>query len=234
MPYTGTERNAYASVCTAFSVLIQMITPMKHWSCFCWVLSHEPLSRGANLRLCSVLWAVRELESPLSSVCLRSMMIGSLMTWKSWMMKMCTAKCRGIGLLKCRKWLQPPTLRALKKSSPFWADKRKPIRYPMKHIRQTEKDNVCLEVLLIPLTFFPLTEQATAASFRLWSILKGLRFIFWQMNRLPESISIRCGQKLWRFTEAAISVWDSVRLWMTIWKPTKRTLCRRTQRQDRF
>lgn len=58
----------------------------------------------------------------------------------------------------------------------------------------------------IPLTFFPLTEQATAASFRLWSILKGLRFIFWQMNRLPESISIRCGQKLWRFTEAAISV----------------------------
>ena len=47
---------------------------------------------------------------------------------------------------------------------------------------------------------------ATAASFRLWSILKGLRFIFWQMNRLPESISIRCGQKLWRFTEAAISV----------------------------
>ena len=53
----------------------------------------------------------------------------------------------------------------------------------MKHIRQTEKDNVCLVVLLIPLTFFPLTEQATAASFRLWSILKGLRFIFWQMNR---------------------------------------------------
>lgn len=78
--------------------------------------------------------------------------------------------------------------------------------YPMKHIRQTENDNVCLEVLLIPLTFFPLTEQATAASFRLWSILKGLRFIFWRMNRLPESISIRCGQKLWRFTEAAISV----------------------------
>ena len=71
---------------------------------------------------------------------------------------------------------------------------------------QTENDNVCLEVLLIPLTFFPLTEQATAASFRLWSILKGLRFIFWRMNRLPESISIRCGQKLWRFTEAAISV----------------------------
>ena len=68
------------------------------------------------------------------------------------------------------------------------------------------EDNVCLVVLLIPLTFFPLTEQATAASFRLWSILKGLRFIFWQMNRLPESISIRCGQKLWRFTEAAISV----------------------------
>lgn len=78
--------------------------------------------------------------------------------------------------------------------------------YRMKHIRQTENDNVCLEVLLIPLTFFPLTEQATAASFRLWSILKGLRFIFWRMNRLPESISIRCGQRLWRFTEAAISV----------------------------
>lgn len=58
----------------------------------------------------------------------------------------------------------------------------------------------------IPLTFFPSTEQATAASFRLWSILKGLRFIFWQMNRLQESISIRCGQKLWRFTEAEISV----------------------------
>ena len=56
------------------------------------------------------------------------------------------------------------------------------------------------------LDFLPLTEQATAASFRLWSILKGLRFIFWQMNRLPESISIRCGQKLWRFTEVAISV----------------------------
>ena len=74
------------------------------------------------------------------------------------------------------------------------------------HIRQTESDNVYLGVLPIPLTFFPLTEQATAASFRLWSILKGLRFIFWQMNRLPESISIRCGQKLWRFTEAAISV----------------------------
>ena len=29
MPCNGTERNAYASVCTAFSVLIQMITPMK-------------------------------------------------------------------------------------------------------------------------------------------------------------------------------------------------------------
>lgn len=69
-----------------------------------------------------------------------------------------------------------------------------------------EQDNVCLVVLLIPLTFFPLTEQATAASFRLWSILKGLRFIFWRMNRLPESISIRCGQRLWGFTEAAISV----------------------------
>ena len=80
------------------------------------------------------------------------------------------------------------------------------VQHDMKHIRQTENDNVCLEVLLIPLTFFPLTEQATAASFRLWSILKGLRFIFWRMNRLPESISIRCGQKLWRFTEAAISV----------------------------
>ena len=30
MPCNGTEQNAYASVCTAFSVLIQMITPMKH------------------------------------------------------------------------------------------------------------------------------------------------------------------------------------------------------------
>ncbi len=30
LQWDGTERNAYASVCTAFSVLIQMITPMKH------------------------------------------------------------------------------------------------------------------------------------------------------------------------------------------------------------
>ena len=51
----------------------------------------------ASLKLCSAWWVDREPESHLFSVCLPSMMIGLPMTLKSWTMKMCTAKCRGIG-----------------------------------------------------------------------------------------------------------------------------------------
>ena len=115
-------------------------------------------------------------------------------------------KMQGHWIIEMSEMIATANAKSIEEIKSFLSDKRKPIRYRMKHIRQTESDNVYLGVLPIPLTFFPLTEQATAASFRLWSILKGLRFIFWQMNRLPESISIRCGQKLWRFTEAAISV----------------------------
>ncbi len=115
-------------------------------------------------------------------------------------------KMQGHWIIEMSEMIATANAKSIEEIKSFLSRQRKPIRYRMKHIRQTENDNVCLEVLPIPLTFFPLTEQATAASFRLWSILKGLRFIFWKMNRLPESISIRCGQRLWRFTEAAISV----------------------------
>ena len=115
-------------------------------------------------------------------------------------------KMQGHWIIEMSEMIATANAKSIEEIKSFLSRQKETYKKPMKHIRQTEKDNVCLVVLLIPLTFFPLTEQATAASFRLWSILKGLRFIFWRMNRLPESISIRCGQKLWRFTEAAISV----------------------------
>ena len=41
------------------------------------------------------------------------------------------------------------------------------------------------------------------------AVLIALSVTFWRMKLLPEPISSRCGQKLWRFTEAAGSSWLS-------------------------
>ena len=58
------------------------------------------------------------------------------------------------------------------------------------------------------------------------------RFTFWRMKLLPEPISSRCGQKLWRFTEAAGSSWLSAPPCSGISKNTSGILCRRTPKPE--
>ena len=79
----------------------------------------------------------------------------------------------------------------------------------MKPTRQTAPVSACLAALPMPLTSCPLTVPATAALSRSWCTRSKPRFTFWRTKPLPEPISSRCGQKRWRFTEAAGSSWLS-------------------------
>ena len=116
-------------------------------------------------------------------------------------------KMQGHWIIEMSEMIATANAKSIEEIKSFLSRQKETYKIPYETHPADRKRQCVFGGLLIPLTFFPLTEQATAASFRLWSILKGLRFIFWRkLNRLPESISIRCGQKLWRFTEAAISV----------------------------
>ena len=77
-------------------------------------------------------------------------------------------------------------------------------------------------------TFSPLTVPATADLSRSWCTRSKPRFTFWRTKPLPEPISSRCGQKQWRFTEAAGSSWLSAPPCSGISKNTSGILCRRT------
>ena len=92
-----------------------------------------------------------------------------------------------------------------------------------------------LEVSLVNcmlLIFFPLTVPAIAALSPSWCTRSKPRFTFWRMKLLPEPISSRCGQKLWRFTEAAGSSWLSAPPCSGISKNTSGILCRRTPKPE--
>ena len=56
---------------------------------------------GCKLKRCSVWWAVKVWESPLSSGCWRSRMNGSRTTCGGWTTTMCTESCKATGSSKC-------------------------------------------------------------------------------------------------------------------------------------
>ena len=84
------------------------------------------------------------------------------------------------------------------------------------------------------LDFLPLDRSgnrpvpAIAALSPSWFTRSKPRFTFWRTKLLPEPISGRCGQKRWRFTEAAGSSWLSAPPCSGISKNTSGILCRRT------
>ena len=112
------------------------------------------------------------------------------------------------------------------------AGRKKFTRYPMKPTQQTAPVSACLAALPMPLTSCPLTVLATAALSPSWCTRSKPRFTFWRRNLLPEPISSRCGQKLWRFTEAAGSSWLSAPPCSGISKNTSGILCLRTPKPE--
>ena len=98
----------------------------------------------------------------------------------------------------------------------------------MKPTQQTAPVSACLAALPMPLTSCPLTVPATAALSPSWCTRSKPRFTFWRTKPLPEPISSRCGQKRWKFTEAAGSSWLSALPCSGISKNTSGILCRRT------
>ena len=106
--------------------------------------------------------------------------------------------------------------------------KHYPEKRGMKLTRQTAPVNACSAALPTPLTFSPLTVPATADLSRSWCTRSKPRFTFWRTKPLPEPISSRCGQKRWKFTEAAGSSWLSALPCSGISKNTSGILCRRT------
>ncbi len=78
------------------------------------------------------------------------------------------------------------------------------------------------------LDFLPLDRSGNRRFIPSWCTRSKPRFTFWRTKPLPEPISTRCGQKRWRFTEAAGSSWLSALPCSGISKNTSGILCRRT------
>ena len=70
----------------------------------------------------------------------------------------------------------------------------------MRHSQRTDRDSACLVALPTLWTRFLSTEQAIDDLCRSWFIQTGLSAIFLKMKSFQESISSRCGRKLWRYT----------------------------------
>lgn len=67
-------------------------------------------------------------------------------------------------------------------------------------LKRTDRDSACLVALPTLWTRFLSTEQAIDDLCRSWFIQTGLSAIFLKMKSFQESISSRCGRKLWRCT----------------------------------
>ena len=120
-------------------------------------------------------------------------------------------KMQGHWLIEMSEMIATANARALRKSNPFSAARRKPIKCHTKPTRLTENGSVCSAALPIRWIFCPLTAPATAVLCRSWYIQSWQKFTFWTMNRQQEPISYRSGQKRWRFTAAETSNSGSAR-----------------------
>jgi predicted P-loop ATPase len=113
-------------------------------------------------------------------------------------------KMQGHWIIEMSEMIATANAKSIEEIKSFLSRQKETYKIPYE-TQPTGKDSVCLVVLPIRWTFFHLTEQATADSCRLWYIPKEPKFISWRMRKNQEPISIRCGRRRWRFTEAAAS-----------------------------
>ena len=92
-----------------------------------------------------------------------------------------------------------PMPRALKILSLLSAGKRKPIKFPTKHTRRTDQDNVYLLVLPTIWTFFLLIVQGIGDLPRCWYIRNGWKSTFLRMKKNQGNTYVRRGRKRWNY-----------------------------------
>ena len=136
-------------------------------------------------------------------------------------------KLQGHWIIEMSEMMATANAKSIEEIKSFLSRQKEVYKIPYETHPADRPDNACLAVLPMPLTC-PLTVPVIAALSPSWCTRSKPRFTFWRTKLLPEPISSRCGQKRWRFTEAAGSSWLSAPPCSGISKNTSGILCRRT------
>ena len=99
LTWDGTERIRYCLHHFLGAEADEYTFQALRYSCWARFIGH--FTPAANLKSCSVWWAVRARGSPPSSGCWQARTSGFLTICGSWTMKTCTASCKVTGSLKC-------------------------------------------------------------------------------------------------------------------------------------
>ncbi len=137
-------------------------------------------------------------------------------------------KLQGHWIIEMSEMMATANAKSIEEIKSFLSRQKEVYKIPYETHPADRPVSAYLAALPMLLTSCPLTVQATAVLSRSWCTRSRRRFTFWRTKPLPEPISSRCGQKLWRFTEAAGSSWLSAPPCSGISKNTSGILCRRT------
>ena len=104
-------------------------------------------------------------------------------------------KLQGHWIIEMSEMIATANARASRRSRVFSASRRKPIKFPTRHILPTVCASASLLARPIDRIFCPVTAQATAASSLFRWMRNWPKFTFWTTRKIPVPISTSFGQK---------------------------------------